>query len=892
MKINFKKDLIIIAIIISLTATSLNSIHFVSSASSTFNENFSNIFYLDEPNTNTTGWGTGTISLPQKVPTFIGSYNTPGYSENVVIDGNLAFIADTNRGLQIVNISSPSTPVFVGNYTPTLFRKLEDVKVAGDLAFVAYGLHGFHVVNVTNPSNPTEVDKYDPDDTLYWNEIFIDGNYAYAATNLGLYVMDISDPTNINLVGSLAEDDVPASGLPRSIFVEGDYAYIACGNVPLWVVDISDPTTPVQADTYDPADGYGEDICVAGNYVYIACGVYGLFVIDIKYPTSVSYEGSISINAWDVVIDGDYAYVAVKTGGLNVVDIRNPSAPTLLDSYNTPHEAVGIYQWGNNVYISDGNSGLQIIAISDDVAPYIAAEYDLYQYSYGLYVEGDYCFVADLTSGLHVFDINNPKNPIHVGLYNTTGKAMDICIEGNYAYLAYDELGLVVLNILEPTNPTYVDSVSTLDRAFRVEVEGNYAFVSMSSGGVDIIDISDPTNPTKAGNYKTPVGDPAAYNVFLTGDYMYVAYGNTRCEIVDISDPTNPTYITECGGITVKDVDVSGNYAYVLLSGGTLTIYNVIDPSNPILVETLELDPVNYPFNLVIDGDIAYIADQWAGVLIVDISDPYNPIQIDNFHYGALDIHLAGDYVFVSDYNGGLKVIEVRRNRGFGFQSPCRAQSLYIETVPVSTKIRSAELTCVDSIPLNSSIDYYLSADNGAHWELTPPGTHHYFNFKGRTLKWRAIMSIGTARTSPTMSSFSITYYTELNQPTLLNPLNDSSLTDTTPTFEWESVDGAGSYLIQISNSTSFSSLIINETIPSSSLTYTVLTPLPSDSYFWRVAAIDDEDDIGAFSEIRSFSIEIVIPEINASYNVLIATIVLCITFISSRKKNRRKLRI
>ncbi|MFX0163583.1 MAG: hypothetical protein ACFE68_09705 [Candidatus Hodarchaeota archaeon] len=56
------------------------------------------------------------------------------------------------------------------------------------------------------------------------------------------------------------------------------------------------------------------------------------------------------------------------------------------------------------------------------------------------------------------------------------------------------------------------------------------------------------------------------------------------------------------------------------------------------------------------------------------------------------------------------------------------------------------------------------------------------------------------------ISSLSISYTTGLMPPTLMSPEDVTVTSDTTPIFEWESVSGAASYLIQLDTSTSFDS--------------------------------------------------------------------------------------
>ena len=94
-----------------------------------------------------------------------------------------------------------------------------------------------------------------------------------------------------------------------------------------------------------------------------------------------------------------------------------------------------------------------------------------------------------------------------------------------------------------------------------------------------------------------------------------------------------------------------------------------------------------------------------------------------------------------------------------------------------------------------------------------------------------------------------------LSAPVQISPDDGTATTDTTPTFVWESVEGADSYLLQLDITTTFdSSILINETV--STFLYTPVFPLRFDTWYWRVAANDSTGSLGEFSEIWAVIVE------------------------------------
>ncbi|RME81912.1 MAG: hypothetical protein D6775_12375, partial [Caldilineae bacterium] len=86
--------------------------------------------------------------------------------------------------------------------------------------------------------------------------------------------------------------------------------------------------------------------------------------------------------------------------------------------------------------------------------------------------------------------------------------------------------------------------------------------------------------------------------------------------------------------------------------------------------------------------------------------------------------------------------------------------------------------------------------------------------------------------------------------PTLLGP-DDNVVTPFLPAFHWTAIKGAAFYEVDLSTSPNF---IDTETYKTHNTSYTPNLPLTNDAeYYWRVRAIDANNNSGADSEARSF---------------------------------------
>ena len=283
------------------------------------------------------------------------------------------------------------------------------------------------------------------------------------------------------------------------VAMNGNYAYVATCVSGLRVINVSNPSNPVETGFSDTLY-CAEDVVVSGNYAYVATYGSGLRVVDISNPASPFEVGSFEISghhANDITLSGNYVYVVFGSytwpSGLRVVNITNPSNPVLEGSYDTPGDAYGIeVSGGYYAYVADGWwDGLRVIAVSTATSPVEVGSYETSGHAEAVAVSGNYTYLVILESGLHVINVSNPANPARVGYCDTPGGARGVALSGNYAYVASGSAGgLRVIDVSNPASPLTVGYYDTPGIAFDVAVSGNYAYVADHSSGLRIIDIS------------------------------------------------------------------------------------------------------------------------------------------------------------------------------------------------------------------------------------------------------------------------------------------------------------------------------------------------------------------------------------------------------------------
>jgi hypothetical protein len=403
------------------------------------------------------------------------NYNEGGWPSDIDIQGNYAYIADLEEGLEIVNITMLSNMSEVGQYDAP-FRSLSSVTVEGDYAYVT-SFNGFEIINVTDVTNPVKVGGFDNGRGL---GIDIVGSYAFVCEfERGVGIYDITDVTNPTEYARIDEFTVI-----EDISVSGDAVYVAAGEEGAMKVDISTLSSPILMGTYNDAPIY----TVEAHSGYL----YGVSDSDIKIisETTMDEVANWAGDYFDVIPYGTRAYL-FKIDGIDILDITNPEAPTYLGNYT--HNTYGGLTTG---YIDD----TYVYAVNPDYGVYILDAQDatdvqvvglmVFDFVDHLSVQGETAYLISENLGLGIFDISDPTTPTEItrltavletpyGGLARTGNAVVI---GNLK-------GISVYDVYDRKTPVKIAQFNE-NRALIIKISGNVLLYTTGEGGLDIANIN------------------------------------------------------------------------------------------------------------------------------------------------------------------------------------------------------------------------------------------------------------------------------------------------------------------------------------------------------------------------------------------------------------------
>lgn len=285
--------------------------------------------------------------------------------------------------------------------------------------------------------------------------------------------------------------------------------------------------------------------------------------------------------------------------------------------------------------------------------------------------------------------IPGPKN--HDPYYHR-----DMMTYGDYLYVCHEmtgtNQGIQIIDMSPlPDSVRYVDTINRSDAGgqsantshnlFVDEATATLYTVRKYANGIRILSLEDPEDPQDMGIFETP----DAHDVFSRNDTVYVAEGwNGSFSIWDASESKSaPTLLARVdipnGGYshTVWATE-DGHYLMTAeeTSRKTMKLWDITDFENIEMVGEY-LGASKLAHNIHIKGDFAFVSHYSSGAVVVDISDPTQLKEVASYdtytdsdastYLGAWGIYpfSPNGYVYVSNVEGHLDILRFREESLF-----------------------------------------------------------------------------------------------------------------------------------------------------------------------------------------------------------------------------------
>jgi len=292
------------------------------------------------------------------------------------------------------------------------------VRVQRNLAFLARGIDGIRIVSVENPAAPVELAHFHSGfrelDDLELVSGVDGGHYVIAAGSPVSQIVDVTDPTNPQLV---AEIDGA-----RSVAVEGQTAYLVDGtSTRVQVYDLSLPRKPKPISTYEPTGAAAwQDAFPANGIVYLSdtrgSGVHVVDFRDPGNPRELAAEPTLASGAWHtpwlttvngapIALDashGSGSRLRILDGAIGSPTFLQTRGEWTLRDLVSMHDIMAI---GSRVYLAHYRDGIRVLDLAEPSAPAPVGYYNTWIEDTG---------GAGSFESAHGLDLDRPRNRIYV----------------------------------------------------------------------------------------------------------------------------------------------------------------------------------------------------------------------------------------------------------------------------------------------------------------------------------------------------------------------------------------------------------------------------------------------------------------------------------------------
>ena len=294
---------------------------------------------------------------------------------------------------------------------------------------------------------------------------------------------------------------------------------------------------------------------------------------------------------------------------------------------------------------------------------------------------GRNAYLTTIADRFYALDISDPSKPritdsvvVDARLINDLMTTAD----GKYGVATREGAssrrnGIVILSFEDPAHPKqiaeYTETVTGGVHSTYVYTQPKYGthvyLTDDATGSMRVIDLNDPLHPKEVARWQTPRSDAGRFlhDVDIADGLAYLSYWNDGLVILDIGNgikggsPTNPQLVSQYTydlNDLYRNVEAEGGPGYIR---GTHTAWRRRDGKYVFVGDEVFSTK---PQGILIPGDPLGKAN--GRLHVIDVSDILHPREVAYFEPpdgGSHNVWVAGDTLYMGDYQGGLRVLDI-----------------------------------------------------------------------------------------------------------------------------------------------------------------------------------------------------------------------------------------
>ncbi len=282
-----------------------------------------------------------------------------------------------------------------------------------------------------------------------------------------------------------------ASGSLAAPVVLGNTAYFPAGNAGLVWIDVTDPDNPGLLGSLDTqGQGMAAVLEFFDGYLVMADGSAGLVVFTLAgdgTPTQAA-TGSVGGSALSLAGGSGVYTVGTQEGSLVTVSLGNGFNPEVQGSVSVGGPVRDQAQNLSTVYCAAGSAGLVAVDISDRANPVVSATYDLGGTVVSLAKDGNVLYAGVEGVGLVAMEMQ-ASGLVTLASLSTPATPTDIVAWGGRVYIAMVDWGLMAVDSSLGQAMLQLGELS-LTGASGLAQAGDLLYVGRGTQGFAAVDVS------------------------------------------------------------------------------------------------------------------------------------------------------------------------------------------------------------------------------------------------------------------------------------------------------------------------------------------------------------------------------------------------------------------
>ena len=292
-----------------------------------------------------------------------------------------------------------------------------------------------------------------------------------------------------------------------------------------------------------------------------------------------------------------------------------------------------------------------------------------------LHPDGHHGYLTTIGDRVYAIDVSNPAAPTITDSVVVDARTINDIMtteDGKYGVLTREgastrKNGIVVLSFEDPAHPKVISEFTetVTGGVHSTFIYRGYVYLTDdATGSLRVIDIRDPYKPRQVARWQTRPDEAGNFlhDVDVKDGLAYLSYWNEGLVILDVGkgikggSPDNPKFVSQYKydlNSLYRDVEAVGGPGFIRgthtgwRAGKYVFVGDEVFSATPRATE---------------GGGVVGLGRAYGRLHVLDVSDVERPREVAYYEPkdgGSHNVWVAGDTLYMGDYQGGLRVLDI-----------------------------------------------------------------------------------------------------------------------------------------------------------------------------------------------------------------------------------------